>query len=89
MIIQTSGLSGEISSVRIINPQIYIAIPCQKVYIPRSILELEPFLNILESLIGLVEKMEEMAVLVTKSSLFLPTEDFHLENILEDHLSFV
>ncbi|RCH80036.1 hypothetical protein CU098_006575, partial [Rhizopus stolonifer] len=35
MIIQTSGLSGEISSVRIINPQIYIAIPCQKVYIPR------------------------------------------------------
>ncbi|KAG1136280.1 hypothetical protein G6F37_012121 [Rhizopus arrhizus] len=55
--------------------------------------EREPFLSTLENLLGMVEKMEEMAILVTKSSLFFINQRLsfgkHLGRPSELHLNDV
>jgi hypothetical protein len=45
------GLTGECSRVSLVAPGLYVAIPVEKITVPKKISELESFHNILETLI--------------------------------------
>ncbi|KAI7890043.1 uncharacterized protein EV154DRAFT_482606 [Mucor mucedo] len=60
-ILQTAGLCGKLSSVQIIQPQVYAAVPHFTVDIPPNISCLAPFIDTLRILITMTQKMECMA----------------------------
>ncbi|KAL7308120.1 hypothetical protein PS15m_012014 [Mucor circinelloides] len=69
-ILQMKGFSGEFSSVHLNDPLGYGAVPQCKIYIPRDIYALGPFIDSLANLISMVEEMEEMASLLIQAYSF-------------------
>ncbi|KAG2223270.1 hypothetical protein INT45_006996 [Circinella minor] len=60
-VIQMNGPNAEIASVHLPKPYLYVAVPESKVYIPKSIATLAPFLETLNNLLIFKTKMEKNA----------------------------